>query len=240
MRLPEWNDMAILITYDDADGWYDHVMPPIVSKSNDSANDSLFGSTGLCGTPAPGAYLDRCGYGTRLPFLVISPFAKQNFVDSTLTDTTSILRFIEDNWNLGRIGNGSADAYAGSINGMFNFTGPAAKPLFLDPAKGTLVSGGSASGLFVTAAVAGPKNATTVNRQFQLDGTASTSFDGKPLSYQWSMVPGSPQAGIGGAFTATPTIQFGVGRGAYTFQLVVTDSAGGMSTDTITVNFTGD
>jgi phospholipase C len=134
--LPEWKDMAIMITYDDSDGWYDHVMPPIVSESNDPANDTLLGASGLCGTPAPGAYLDRCGYGTRLPFLVVSPFAKRNFVDSTLTDITSILRFIEDNWNLGRIGDQSFDAMAGSIVNMFNFNGAPAPPLILDPTTG--------------------------------------------------------------------------------------------------------
>lgn len=105
-------------------------------KALRSTNDSLFGLTGLCGTPAAGAYLDRCGYGPRLPFLVISPFARQNFVDSTITDTTSILRFIEDNWNLGRLGDQSFDAIAGSILNMFNFTGPNAPPLFLDPSTG--------------------------------------------------------------------------------------------------------
>jgi phospholipase C len=140
-RLPEWKSMAILITYDDSDGWYDHVMPPIVSPSSDPANDSLNGTTGLCGKPAPGAYQDRCGYGPRLPLLVISPFAKQNYVDSTLTDTTSILRFIEDNWNLGRLGDQSFDAIAGSILNMFNFNGPPAPPVFLDPATGLVVSG---------------------------------------------------------------------------------------------------
>ena len=138
-RLPEWNSMAIMITYDDSDGWYDHVMPPIVNRSNDAANDSLGGPTALCGTPAPGAYLDRCGYGPRLPFLVISPFAKQNFVDSTTTDQTSILRFIEDNWNLSRLGDQSFDALAGSILNMFNFNGAPAPPLFLDPATGLVV-----------------------------------------------------------------------------------------------------
>jgi len=40
----------------------------------------------------------RCGYGTRLPLLVVSPFARANHVDHTLTDQASILRFIEDNW----------------------------------------------------------------------------------------------------------------------------------------------
>jgi phospholipase C len=140
-RLPDWNSMAIMIAYDDSDGWYDHVMPPIVSPSNDPANDSLAGPTGLCGTPKPGAYLDRCGYGTRLPFLVISPYAKQNFVDSTLTDTTSILRFIEDNWNLGRLGDQSFDALAGSILNMFNFSGQPAPQVFLDSQTGLVVAG---------------------------------------------------------------------------------------------------
>jgi phospholipase C len=140
-RLPEWSSMAILITYDDSDGFYDHVMPPIVNQSNDPANDSLMGPTGLCGTPASGAYLDRCGYGPRMPFLVISPFAKQNFVDSTVTDTTSILRFIEDNWSLGQLGDQSFDAIAGSILNLFDFNGQPAPPIFLDPQTGLMLGG---------------------------------------------------------------------------------------------------
>jgi phospholipase C len=139
MQLPEWSQMAILIAWDDSDGWYDHVMPPIVSQSNDAANDALNGS-GLCGIPTPGAYLDRCGYGAREPFLVISPYAKPNFVDHTVIDTTSILRFIEDNWNLGRIGDQSFDAIAGPILNSFDFTSaPNTAPLILDPTAGTLV-----------------------------------------------------------------------------------------------------
>jgi phospholipase C len=68
--------------------------------------------------------------------MVISPFAKQNSVDSTITDLTSILRFIEDNWKLGRLGDQSFDAIAGSITNMFNFNGPPAPRLFLDPQTG--------------------------------------------------------------------------------------------------------
>ncbi len=128
-KSPLWTSTAIIIAYDDSDGWYDHVMPPILSQSNDPANDSLAGSTGLCGVAAPGAYQDRCGYGTRLPLLAISPYARQNFVDSTLSDTTSILRFIEDNWNLGRLGGQSFDALVSSLQNMFNFKGPAAPPV---------------------------------------------------------------------------------------------------------------
>jgi phospholipase C len=136
-KLPEWKSMAILITYDDSDGWYDHVMPPIVNQSNDPAQDTLLGPTGMCGTPTPGAYLDRCGYGTRLPFLVISPYARKNYVSHSLTDTTSVLRFIEDNWGLGRLGDQSFDAMAGSILDNFNFTAkPRVKPVLLDPTSG--------------------------------------------------------------------------------------------------------
>jgi phospholipase C len=59
---------------------------------------------------------------------VVSPWAKANYDDSTLTDQTSILRFIEDNWSLGRIGGGSFDALANPIANMFNFTNPTAPP----------------------------------------------------------------------------------------------------------------
>ena len=141
-QLPEWSSMAILLTYDDSDGWYDHVMPPIMNQSNDPAQDTLLGSTGMCGTPVAGAYLDRCGYGTRLPFLVISPYAKQNYVSHVLNDTTSILRFIEDNWGLGRLGDQSFDAIAGSIMDNFDFTAkPHTRAITLDPYSGELVKG---------------------------------------------------------------------------------------------------
>jgi phospholipase C len=140
-----WNSTAIVIAYDDSDGWYDHVMPPIVSQSN-SAEDALTGA-GLCGKAKAGAYQDRCGYGPRLPLLVISPFARQNFVDNTLTDQSSILRFVEDNWSTGKIGDQSFDALAGSLNNMFDFgnQNPANK-LILDPGTGEPVTGNGQQG----------------------------------------------------------------------------------------------
>jgi phospholipase C len=139
-KLPEWKSMAIMITYDDSDGWYDHVMPPIVSQSNDPAQDALLGSQGMCGTPAKGAYLDRCGYGTRLPFLVISPYARKNYVSHALTDLTSVTRFIEDNWDLGQLGDQSFDALAGSFLDLFDFTSvPRSKPVLLNETTGQLL-----------------------------------------------------------------------------------------------------
>lgn len=140
-KLPEWKNMAIIITWDDSGGWYDHVMPPIISQSNDPKYDALLGKNGLCGHAAPGDYQDRCGYGGRLPLLVISPWAKTNYVNHKITDQTSILRFIEDNWHLGHIGNHSFDTRAGSILDMFNFTNDHhANKLFLDSTNGTLIS----------------------------------------------------------------------------------------------------
>jgi phospholipase C len=140
MQSPSWKSTAIVILYDDSDGWYDHVIGPIVNHSATS-DDTLFGP-GSCGTPKAGAYQDRCGYGPRQPLLVISPYAKRNFVDHSVTDQSSVLRFIEDNWELGQIGNQSTDAIAGSLLPMFDFSEQEVSNdqgnsrLFLDPATG--------------------------------------------------------------------------------------------------------
>src|SRR5262249_17855123 len=87
-RLPEWGRMAVIIAYDDSDGWYDHVMGPVVSQSQ-TAYDALSGVE-QCGLstkgPQGGFQPGRCGYGPRQPLLVVSPFAKINFVDSSVTD----------------------------------------------------------------------------------------------------------------------------------------------------------
>jgi phospholipase C len=72
--------------------------------------------------------------------LVISPFARRNYVDHSLTDQTSILRFIEDNWLNGeRVGGGSFDAIAGTIAAMFDFAHPDARPYVLDKSTGQIL-----------------------------------------------------------------------------------------------------
>jgi phospholipase C len=148
---PDWSSTAVVIAYDDSDGWYDHVYSGVHNPSN-TANvatppgpqDFLTG-TGLCGdttkqTPLGGEN-GRCGYGPRLPLLVISPFAKHNAVDHTLTDQSSVLKFVEDNWKLPRIA-GSYDNIAGTLNNMFDFDdhhGGNNRKLFLDPITGKSV-----------------------------------------------------------------------------------------------------
>ena len=139
---PEWKETLIVIAYDDSDGWYDHQMGPIVMQSN-TAEDQLLGA-GSCGTTAAGAFAGRCGYGPRLPLLVISPFAKQNFVDHGITDQSSIIRFVEDNWALGRIGNQSYDALAGSLDNMPDFSSEGkGRKLILDPDTGLPANNGN-------------------------------------------------------------------------------------------------
>jgi len=128
-----WKDTAIIVLYDDSDGWYDHVYPPLVNASAlgalPASSDALTGP-GQCGVPFAGAVLGRCGYGPRMPLLVISPHARRNYVDHTVTDQSSVLRFIEDNFNLGRIDQaspktvaegGSFDQIAGSLGSLFEF-----------------------------------------------------------------------------------------------------------------------
>jgi phospholipase C len=80
----------------------------------------------------------RCGYGPRLPYLVISPWARHNFVDHSTTDQTSTIRFIEDNWLGGeRIAQGSFDTIANSISPMFDFKRDVDDDLFiLNPTTG--------------------------------------------------------------------------------------------------------
>ncbi|WP_020177338.1 phospholipase C [Methyloferula stellata] len=147
---PEWSSTAVIIAYDDSDGWYDHannVINPSTSVQ-DAFNAAgqctpIAGTPGALSTPLPGIngqpVQGRCGYGPRQPLLVISPFAKPNFVDHTLTDQSSILRFIEDNWLSGqRIGQGSFDALANPITNMFDFNQKPNPKLVLNPNLGTL------------------------------------------------------------------------------------------------------
>jgi phospholipase C len=139
MKSPDWRSTAVVISYDDSDGWYDHAYSGVSNPSTTVA-DALTG-TGQCGSgTAVGGQQGRCGYGPRLPLLVVSPWAKTNYVDHTLTDQSSITRFVEDNWELGRIP-GSFDAQAGSLTGMLDLSKdhgepPNSRPFLLDPATG--------------------------------------------------------------------------------------------------------
>ena len=71
--------------------------------------------------------------------LVISPYAKKNFVDHSITDQSSVVRFIEDNWELPQIGNGSFDEIAGTILNMFDFKKEREDKVILNVSTGQVV-----------------------------------------------------------------------------------------------------
>ncbi len=137
-KLPQWKQMAIIIAYDDSGGWYDHEMPTIVNESQ-SPYDALVTVGNSGDNPPLGGYQGRIGYGLRVPFLLISPWAKENYVSHTLIDQSSILRFIEENWKLGQIGDFSFDALAGSIMDMFYFGKRNTRYLFMNPTNGQII-----------------------------------------------------------------------------------------------------
>jgi phospholipase C len=159
MKSPDWKNTVVIVNYDDSDGWYDHVYSgvtnPSVSPADNLSDTSTNGTTsGHCGpkvqSAAPlGGEQGRCGFGPRLPMLVISPYAKHNDVDHNLSDQASIINFIEYNWALPGIP-GSADGVLASTDkkegipfdlaGMFNFSAPANSKLILDPATGQPVA----------------------------------------------------------------------------------------------------
>ncbi len=136
-----WKSTAIVITYDDSDGWYDHQNSPRPNGSHDSTTDQA-----VCtGTPTRlGSFQDRCGYGPRLPLVVISPYTRSNYVSHNLTDQSSVVSFIENNWLRGqRLGHGSFDVLAGNLagwGGVLDFhTRPNFKPVILNPTTGAVV-----------------------------------------------------------------------------------------------------
>jgi phospholipase C len=137
-----WSSTAIVVTYDDSDGWYDSAVPPVINGSNDSATD-----TALCTSVAVtvGSNNDRCGYGQRLPMLVISPYTRDNYVSNNETDTTSVVSFIEQNWLHGETIPGSFDKVSGSLDapgGLLDFnTFPHFNPVILNPTTGAVVKG---------------------------------------------------------------------------------------------------
>jgi phospholipase C len=137
-----WASTAIVITYDDSDGWYDSVAPTIVNGSNDATQDAA-----ICTSVAVtvGSTNDRCGYSQRLPFVVISPYTRENYVSNNETNTASVVNFIEDNWLHGERIPNSFDATSGSLDahgGVLDFNvKPHFTPLILNPTTGAVVSG---------------------------------------------------------------------------------------------------
>ena len=127
---PEWSSTAVVIAYDDSDGWYDHVYHAPTNGSKDAANDA---AACQAAPAAVAGYADRCGPGPRQPLLVISPYAKSNHLDHTFTTQASVTKFIEQNWKTKGIGDASFDATAGSLKPAFDFQHPNNERVLLKP-----------------------------------------------------------------------------------------------------------
>jgi len=142
-----WPSTAIVITYDDSDGWYDHVSPESAGALINGSDNSTI-DTAACEATAitVGSGNGRCGYSQRLPMIVISPWTRDNYVSSNLTDTTSVVKFIENNWLYGERIPGSFDATSGSLDapgGLLDFNvRPHFQPVILNPTTGAVVGGG--------------------------------------------------------------------------------------------------
>ena len=113
MTSPAWAHTVLFITYDEHGGWADHVPPPAACPPDGHMPIASDGS------PATGAF-DRLGF--RVPFTVVSPFARRHFVSHTTYDHTSILRFIEARFGLPAMT--ARDANATPPMDMFDFANP--------------------------------------------------------------------------------------------------------------------
>ncbi len=217
MSLPSWSSTAVIINWDDSDGWYDSVMPPIVSPSS-GPNDVLNGA-GVCGAgTSPLGVDNRCGYGPRIPILVVSPYAKSNYVDNTLASQTAIVSFIEYNWNLGNLGPASYDHLAGSITNMFDFSHPQDNDgrVLMNPATGEVVQGNDFGRNFDPKGAAGTPDLSTTSTCTDVDTNpdvcaTENDLNGGPIS-AGSDVWFSASADITTRESSTPTTVYFTGQ----------------------------
>jgi phospholipase C len=130
MRSPNWPKTVLVFCFDEHGGYYDHVPPPVAVAPDDIApilkvhpGDHLDGLHG----ELPGSY---ARYGFRVPAVIVSPFAKREYVSHVVHDHTSILSLVEHKWNLPALTN--RDGAADNLLDSLDLDGPAA---FLTPPK---------------------------------------------------------------------------------------------------------
>lgn len=110
LQSPTWQDSALIFTFDEAGGLYDHVSPQPVPPPGDQNNptDLVSSINDICTKPGQSLGAGTCTFGWtgyRVPLVVISPYAKQNYVSHTVMDTTAVLALVEDRFGLGQLTN---------------------------------------------------------------------------------------------------------------------------------------
>lgn len=119
LKSPAWGSTILVFTYDEHGGYYDHVVPPAAFAPDDIPPNPNK-TRGV-----PGGY-DQLGF--RVPAVIVSPYAKPNYVSHVVHDHTSILRLVETKWNLGALT--YRDANASNLLDALDFAAP---PAFATP-----------------------------------------------------------------------------------------------------------
>jgi phospholipase C len=154
LQSPNWPTTALIWTYDEHGGWYDHV-PPVRAVRPDNVPPAI-----TVPPDQPGAY-DYTGF--RVPCCVVSPWAKRNHVSHVVYDHTSILKLVETKWNLPSLT--YRDANANNMLDFFDLSArhaPFAEPPTLaaplNPFVGTPPAGSTPQSAFHPIATAAPGN----------------------------------------------------------------------------------
>ncbi len=120
MQSPSWKDSVMVYTYDEAGGLYDHVSPqPMPSPDGIKPMDLRAGD--ICTNGQTGPTCDFVFTGYRVPMIVISPFAKKNYVSHTVADTTAVLKLIETRFGVAPLT--ARDAAQFDMTEFFDFVG---------------------------------------------------------------------------------------------------------------------
>ena len=189
MQGPEWNSTAIVLTWDDYGGFYDHVPPP---------------------------QTDMFGLGSRVPMIIISPYAKAGYISHTVYEFSSFLKTVEERFGLPALTDRDADA--NDLLDSFNFTQPPLPPLVLSQRQCPVVSPTELA--FPTQRV----GTTSAPASIQISNwsTASMTISSIAVSGPFNQTNGCPA-------------KIGAGNAGCTVNVTFTPSATGNQTGTLTV-----
>jgi phospholipase C len=191
MAGPDWDSTAIFVAWDDWGGFYDHVRPPRV---------------------------DQNGYGLRVPGLVISPYAKQGFVDHQTLSFDAYLKFIEDDFLAGQRLNGKTDGrpdprpdvrenarILGDLARDFNFKQAPRPPLIL-PQTNVAPIPGKATGKYVIGTIEPGASAQLMTLQVSSTSSSAAGLLGKEVPVE---IPSGTPIYFGGRFASDRTLAVG-------------------------------
>jgi phospholipase C len=191
MQGPDWNSTVVFIMWDDFGGFFDHVPPPTE---------------------------DNYGLGERVPFIIISPYAKPGYISSTQYEASSILKFVEERFGLPPLT--QRDANANDTTDAFNFNQTPLAPLVLTPRTCPIPAASTVDfGKWFP-----------VNRPSQPYGLVLTNWGTTAMTVNSTTVTGSDFSVSGGCKAKLAAL-----GGSCTLNLVFTPKAAGTRTGTLTI-----